>query len=137
MDKGDQEYIDENIKDVEETRDPEWIDNPTEKISNEKGEYELELYLSTDGKHTVHFKVNDPKSRHEAVKKATELYDYILRRYGTKQAQAVKEYGNGHAVDPKICKHINVGFNQSKTEKNPGRWFKSCKDCKEFLGWQS
>ncbi len=34
------------------------------------------------------------------------------------------------------CSHIDIKFVQSQTDKNPGRWFKSCKDCGKFLGWQ-
>lgn len=104
--------------------------------------YTLEVFMSTDGKHTVHVTTDDPTSRHEAVKKAMEMYDYVLARYGTKQAQAVKEYGNGKTAEaPKVdqgsCSHVNVQFYQVKKEgPNTGKWFKSCKDCKKFMGWQ-
>jgi len=122
----------------ENNKDAEWITNAEEKIPDKKGDYELEMYLSTDGKHTVHIIVKDPTMRHEAVKKAMELYDYVLARYGTKQAQAVKEYSKEvEKIDPATCKHEHTKVAQSKTEKNPGRWFKTCQDCKSFLGWTS
>lgn len=136
--------MDNNITDEKEMQDfvddPEWIKNAEEKLPKDEEEYELEMYLSTDGKHTIHVKVSEPKSRKIAIKKAMEIYDYILARYGTKQAQAVKEYAKengGEKISKESCKHVNMKFGQSRTEKNPGRWFKSCRDCGEFLGWQS
>lgn len=107
-------------------------------LAGPEKKYRFELYLSTDGKHTVHMTAEDPEVVKEAVAKAMNMYDYVVSRYGTKQAQAVREYGNGkkETVSPEDCKHINVAFKQSKTEKNPGRWFKTCKDCGKFLGWQ-
>ena len=118
------------------SEDPGWVKEGNE--SSELLPYSLELFLSTDGKHTVHVTVDAPEARREAVKKAMEFYDYVVARFGTKQAQAVREYGkNGEQKpDQKTCKHVNVKFAQSKTEKNPGRWFKGCKDCGAFLGWQ-
>lgn len=127
------EEIDE--REIVETDDPDWV-----KEGRPEASYTFELFLSTDGKHTVHLVVKDPKFIHEALMKATERYDYIVTRYGTKQAQAVREYKNNGGEkrpDQATCKHTFVKFVQSKTEKNPGRWFKSCKDCNKFLGWQS
>ena len=130
----DPKEVDEAVAEV--SPDPDWI-NEEQPNEDPEAEYEFELFLSTDGKHTVHTKANR-ENKNRAMKVATETYDYLLASYGTKQGQAVKEYGNGQAaVSPETCKHINVGFSQSKTEKNPGRWFKSCKSCHKFLGWQS
>ena len=129
--------------------EPEWLQEESgamkemKKMKEEGREkkYTLELFISTDGKHTVHVTTDDPNSRREAVAKAMEIYDYLKARYGTKQAQAVKEYRNGNfekgGVNQETCPHTNVAFKQSRTEKNPGRWFKSCRDCGKFLGWQS
>lgn len=122
-------------------KDPDWIneEQPNEVPEKDRNaEYEFELFLSTDGKHTVHVK-SDRDNKNRAMKVATETYDYILTRYGTKQGQAVKEYGNGRQapeVNQETCKHVNVKFAQSKTDKNPDRWFKGCRDCGKFLGWQ-
>jgi hypothetical protein len=122
---------------------PEEADEELESILDEaeivaKGDFELEVFMSTDGKHTVHTKSKDRKSHQEAVNKAIEYYDYIKARFGTKQAQAVKEYKNGgkSEVDQETCPHTKFKYAQSKTEKNPGRWFKGCADCGKFLGWQ-
>lgn len=50
---------------------------------------DLEIFLSTDGKNTVHLR-NATK-----IQQAINIFDFIKELYGTKQAQAVKEYGNG------------------------------------------
>ena len=74
--------------------DPDWITDPVEKLPKEKGEYKLTLFMSTDGKHTVSVVVDAPDSRKDAILAAEKLYDYIKFKYGTKQAQAVKEYSS-------------------------------------------
>jgi len=101
--------------------------------------YTFEVWLSTDGKHTIHCTADTPEGRREAMRVATENYNYILARFGTKQGQAVKEYSKENGtkeVNQETCQHTQVKFAQSKTEKNPGRWFKSCVTCGKFLGWQ-
>lgn len=124
----------------------EVADEVAEEKEEVKGNYmanaELELYLSSDGKNTVHLKTNEPdnKTRKEAIAKAMELYDFVLARYGTKQTLNKATYNP--VVTPEVkpdqatCKHVNVKFVESHTEKNPGRWFKTCKDCGAFCGWQ-
>jgi len=121
-------------------------DEQMEREMRNETDYKLSLFLSSDGKHTVNVEVIKPESRREAVEKAVEVYDFIIKKYGTKQAQAVKEYGNGQSTMQKYdndqakqdaCSHTNIKFVQSKTEKNPGKWFKSCIDCGKFLGWQN
>ena len=136
--------MEDAAEEITDNADPDWIKEP--EGVEKTGEFDFELFMSSDGKHTVHVTVKDQKARKEAIATAMNAYDYVLARYGTKQAQAVKEYGNGRSgmqrfdddkAKQDACKHINVKFVQSKTEKNPGRWFKSCKDCGSFLGWQS
>ena len=126
----------ENEAEEESKSDPEWIDAEEQDVT--EASFEFEMYLSTDGKHTVHVKADTRKGRTQAIAYAMKNYDFILTRYGTKQGQAVKEYGNGKPkVSSTDCKHTNIKFAQSKTEANPGRWFQSCKDCGKFLGWKS
>jgi hypothetical protein len=67
------------------------LDEAGFETSNE-GNFESEIFLSTDGKHTIHIKANTPKSRSEAWKWAINTYDLIKEKYGTKQAQSVREY---------------------------------------------
>jgi len=125
IDKNDEKTIDEVLNEAKENS----ID--------QEGDYDFELWLSSDGKHTVKVTSKTAEGKRKALKVATDTFDYILERYGTKQALSVKEYGNGKKeVKPEECKHTNVKFAESHTEKNPGRWFKSCRDCKAFLGWR-
>ena len=124
--------------------DPEEVEEAMDKAEElikkeEEGKYTFEVWLSTDGKHSIHCTATTPEGRREAMRVATENYDYIVTRYGTKQAQAVREYSkeNGKPeVNQETCSHTQVKFTQSKTEKNPGRWFKSCAICGKFLSWQ-
>ena len=120
--------------------DLEMVEKQDDKVDSYKGDFKLIIFLSTDGKHTVNVEVFDPESRHQAVKKAMEMYDYIVARYGTKQAQAVREYAkeNGNEkVDQESCPHTQFKFFEVKKDgPNKGKWFKSCEKCKKFLGWQ-
>jgi len=123
--------IDDMLDDIPKDAEPDEAPEPP---------YEFELWLSTDGKHSVHVKADSAEGKRKALIVATETYDYIISRYGTKQAQAVKEYsknGDNKEVNPETCPHTTTKFTQSHTDKNPGRWFKSCVECKKFLGWQS
>jgi len=56
------------------------------------GEFEGELYLSTDGKNTVHVKASTKEGRKEALKWAKLVYEGIKSNYGTKQELNVKAY---------------------------------------------
>ena len=51
--------------------------------------YKMELWLSTDGKHTVKVDILDNEHFTEALKDAATLYDKIVEKYGTK---AVKSF---------------------------------------------
>lgn len=117
------------------------IDEVLDEIGDSDNGYDFELFLSTDGKCTVHVtadKETNSVVKKRAMVKCIEVFEYIKERFGTKQAQAVREYGKngGDKKDPDECSHTNIKYAQSKTEKNPGRWFKSCRDCSKFLGWQ-
>jgi len=79
--------------------------------------------------------------------KAMKAVDWMIEN-GFKPSwneETNKGNGNGKSEMEKLdekqakqdaCKHTNIKFVQSKTEKNPGRWFKSCANCGKFLGWQ-
>jgi len=64
-------------------------ENDIEKVLED---FEGEVWLSTDGKHTVRVLAKNSESRAIALNWAKEVYEKIVERYGTKQAQAVKEY---------------------------------------------
>ena len=52
----------------------------------------IELYLSSDGKHTVHVSAETPEELSELAPSAKELYETILQSYGNK-AQMWQEAG--------------------------------------------
>jgi hypothetical protein len=59
----------------------------------------IELFLSSDGKHTVHITAETPTEMAALVPEAKALYQDVLRTYGTKAqmwGEAMK--GNGHAT---------------------------------------
>ena len=56
------------------------------------GEFEGELYLSTDGKNTVHVKASTPEGRKAGLKWAKLVYDGMKATYGTKQELNAKTY---------------------------------------------
>ena len=126
-----------DIIDEAKAEEIEEVMDKAEELSEPK--YEFELFLSTDGKQTVHVKAFDAAGKRKALTVATETYDYILARYGTKQ-NLNKETYNATAIeakiDPTTCPHTNVKFVQAHTPKNEGRWFKTCVDCKKFISWQ-
>lgn len=61
-------------------------------ILNEEN-YKLTVILSTDGKHSVVVETNSEFQRKQGIPAAKTLYEKILNEYGTKQGQAVREYG--------------------------------------------
>ena len=60
----------------------------------------IELFLSTDGKHTVHMTAETPEAMAELAPKAKALYQKVLSEFGTKAQmwQAGDGKGNGHAT---------------------------------------
>ena len=70
----------------------------------------IELFLSSDGKHTVHVSAETPEELSELAPSAKELYETILRSYGNK-AQMWQEAGivKAHSgVLPAAPKMINT-----------------------------
>lgn len=135
---GDQHYK-ETVHEYEEPSDEDInkaVDAFEEGGTQDK--YHFEVFLSTDGKHTVHVTADDEKGKRKALRVATDTFDYLLSRYGTKQGQAVKEYSkDAKQINQEDCNHVNRKFLQVKKEgKNQGRWFSTCPDCKKFLGWK-
>lgn len=111
----------EEIEEAVADPDPDWI----------KGEFESELFLSTDGKHTVRVKANDTQGRKAGLKWAKKVYEAIIERYGTKQAQAVKEYKNNGKTIP-TCPECGAEMKE-RTSSKTGKKFWGCSnypDCK-------
>lgn len=60
----------------------------------------IELFLSTDGKHTVHVSANNPGEMSKLAPKAKALYRKVLEEFGTKAQmweEAMTRRGNGPA----------------------------------------
>lgn len=121
---------------MEQNREEEttaWLEE-----NKKEGDFEFECWLSTDGKHTVRIKAMTKEGRDTGLLYAKKAFDRIMTIYGTKQAQAVKEYSSKtpvKQVSAEECNHPETMKMQSKSQKNPGRWFYTCKNCHVFLGW--
>ena len=61
----------------------------------------IELFLSTDGKHTVHVTAETPEQMAALAPQAKALYEQVLAEFGTKAQMwkaAENGQGNGHAT---------------------------------------
>ena len=79
------------------------------------GKFEGELFLSTDGKNTVHIKADTRDGREAGLKWAKAVYEGLKIAYGTKQqlnAETYKEKGE-------MCAIHNVEMKRSKK----GNWY--------------
>jgi ssDNA-binding Zn-finger/Zn-ribbon topoisomerase 1 len=111
-------------------------------------EYEIELYLSTDGKHTVHYKAQTPEGRKKGLNVAMILFDAIKKKYGTKADMWGEAMKNGKKEEPKEVKTqgcpkcggtrtFREGVS-AKTGKRWAGWFCSNTECKpEFINLAS
>ena len=88
------------------------LDEAKEMILPE-GEFESEVWLSTDGKHTVHVTAKDEQGRKAAGAWAVVVYDKLKERYGTKQGQAKMEYSK----DPDLGECAKCGAPNKKSVK--------------------
>jgi hypothetical protein len=57
-------------------------------MTETKPTYELEVFLSTDGKQTVHVKFLDNESVTEGLTKAATIYDNIVKKYGLQPSRS-------------------------------------------------
>lgn len=93
-------------------------DEVLEEVATElvnEGDFEGELFLSTDGKHTVHVKASSVQTRKEALKWAKAVYETVKERYGTKQQANVEAYNK--EKDLGNCSHCNAPNALSKQGK--------------------
>jgi hypothetical protein len=113
----------------------------------------IELYLSTDGKHTVHVSAQTPEELKVLGPVAKALYQEVLAEFGTKAEMwqsAMNGNGNGHAngqaksngqaqadAIPRCPMHLRpLVFRQGRlgpfwscpTRKPDGRWCQVTKD---------
>ena len=125
----------------------------------------IELFLSSDGKHTVHVSADTPEELTELAPSAKELYETILQSYGNKAQMwqgAINGRGNGQtetkqgrridtpaqaaeAVAPKCPLHDRpMVYQQGKfgafwschVRKPDGRWCQMTKDVPELESGQ-
>jgi hypothetical protein len=97
-------------------------------------DFEAELFLSTDGKQTVHVKASTKEGRASAIKWAKVVFEAVRSRYGTKQELNAKTYNPPlKKVDPNapICAIHNAPMTLkpagvSKTTNKPYPAFWSC-----------
>ena len=66
----------------------------------------VELYLSSDGKHTVHVGGETPEEMVKLLPQAQLIYDAVVRKYGTK-AKMWHQAGNGETVKNGEAKPAN------------------------------
>ena len=96
----------------------EWIkDNVEDTIVETEGDFEGEVYLSTDGKNTVHIKSSTKDGRRAGLSWAKAVYDRLRNTYGTKQSQSVREYAKEGQPDLGRCKICNTPNILSKKGK--------------------
>lgn len=69
--------------------DPADVEHVVDEV---QGEFKITLWLSTDGKQTVQVEAETKEGRSVGIPYAKALYKKVLEEFGTKQAQAVKEY---------------------------------------------
>jgi hypothetical protein len=100
----------------------------------------IELFLSTDGKHTVHVAAETPEALAKLIPAAKALYQQVLGEYGAKgqgngQAGVGKRTaapGQTYAADAPVCP-----AHQKPMVLRRGRWgpFWSCPTRKQSGEW--
>lgn len=125
------------------SEDASWMDPDINDVSIPEGEFESELFISTDGKHTIKVKATTNEGRRSGARYAQNMYKWLVQTYGSKQSYASKEYKKAdeeQKKDKKDCTHppdattIKTSSGRSKPE-NAGRRYKSCLDCGSFISW--
>ena len=67
----------------------------------------VELYLSSDGKHTVHVGADTPEEMVKLLPQAQHIYDAVVRKYGTK-ARMWHQAGKGATVESKPANGVKA-----------------------------
>jgi hypothetical protein len=62
----------------------------------------IELFLSSDGKHTVHVSADTPEQLRDLVPAAKVLYREVITEFETKVQPQTPDPSNGHAVGKRI-----------------------------------
>lgn len=92
------------------------IHNPNFGDIKQFNDYELNVFLSSDNKNTVHIKANNAFAIKRGVKAGMELYDLLISTYGTKQQQNVETYDKPKE-DSKPCPNCGGRLLEGKSPK--------------------
>lgn len=109
-------------------------------------DFKGEVYLSSDGKNTVHFEADTPEGRTAGGEWAIKVYRALEKEFGTKADMWERTINKGNRSmekkpsivkeDQDSCPHTTFKVLQVKKEgSNKGKWFKTCENCKKFLSW--
>jgi len=104
----------EGYQDLTES-DAKWIQDNVVAPVEESGEFEGELFLSSDGKNTVHIKASTKEGRKAGLTWAKSLYDKLMHTYGSKQSISVKEYAK--EGQPDLGKCVKCGAENKMSSK--------------------
>lgn len=116
---------------------------------NKAGKFTGEIWLSTDGKHTVHVIADTPDGRKAGGEWAVKAYQWIVEQLGTKpkmwadvmngKQEREKETRHKSYAEKEIqenCPHPTFKILQVKKEgPNQRKYYKKCSQCGKFLGW--
>ena len=94
----------------------------------ESKEMEIEIFLSTDGKHTVHVQAEEGKVG-EAYKQAKAIYDQVLVDYGKGTVQKVLESTPKSAVPTCPVHNIVMKLHPAGVSKKTGKPYSAFWSC--------
>lgn len=105
-------------------KDKDYID----KLLAESEKMEIEIFLSTDGKHTVHVQAEEGKVG-EAYKQAKAIYDQVLVDYGKGTVQKVLESTPKSAVPTCPVHNIVMKLHPAGVSKKTGKPYSAFWSC--------
>jgi len=109
------------------------VESVLDGVEEDTAKYEGELWLSTDGKHSVHIKADTTAGRREGADWAMRIYKRIVANLGTKPELWEKAM-NGNYIKCSICgKPALEKSGISKTGKSWKGIF--CNEDKEHVQW--
>lgn len=94
----------------------------------ESKEMEIEIFLSTDGKHTVHVQAEEGKVG-EAYKQAKAIYDQVLVDYGKGTVQKVLESTPKSSVPMCPTHNIVMKLHPAGVSKKTGKPYSAFWSC--------
>jgi len=132
------------MTDIDPNEIEEVFDKAEEVAGIKEPQFKGEIYLSTDGKHTVHIEADTKEGRKAGGLWALEAYKWIAKELGTK-AEMWKEAMNGKKEEPTLpkpmfkCEACAGDAIEKSGETNGKKWkgvFCQNEDCKK-VKWLS